>query len=62
VKVGDLVKMPKSPSYWWGNQLGIIDFVEPEGSSNVRYRVYVPGKGFARFNDVTFVEVISESR
>ena len=62
IKVGDLVKLPSNPAYWWGDQIGIIDFVEPEGSSNVTYRVFVPGKGVARFGDVNFVEVISESR
>jgi hypothetical protein len=62
IKVGDLVKMPPSPAYWWGDQIGIIDFVEPEGSSHVTHRVFVPGKGFARFGDVNFVEVLSESR
>ena len=62
IKVGDLVRMPPNPSFWWGGQIGIIDIVEPEGSSYVQYRVCVPGIGFARFGDVTFVEVISESR
>ena len=62
IKVGDLVKMPPSPIYWWGDQVGVIDIVEPEGSSYVTYRVFVPGKGFARFGDVGFVEVISEIR
>ena len=62
IKVGDLVKMPPNPVYWWGDQIGVIDIVEPEGSSYVTYRVFVPGKGFARFGDVNFVEVISESR
>ncbi len=61
IKVGDLVKLPPSPAYWWGDQIGIIDIVEPEGSSYVAYRVFVPGKGFARFGDVNFVEVISEA-
>ena len=62
IKVGDLVKMPPNPVYWWGGQVGIIDIVEPEGSGYVTYRVFVPGKGHARFNDAEFVEVISESR
>ncbi len=62
IKVGDLVKMPHSPVYWWGDQVGIIDIVEPEGSSYVTYRVFVPGKGFARFSQTDFVEVISEGR
>ena len=62
MKIGDLVRMPPNLAYWWGGQVGIIDIVEPEGSSYVQYRVYVPGKGYARFGDVTFVEVISESR
>ncbi len=62
IKVGDLVKMPHNPVYWWGDQVGVIDIVEPEGSTYVTYRVFVPGKGFARFGDVNFVEVISESR
>ena len=62
IKVGDLVKMPHSPVYWWGDQVGIIDIVEPEGSSYVTYRVFVPGKGFARFSQPDFVEVISEGR
>ena len=25
MNVGDLVKMPPSPHYWWGDQVGIID-------------------------------------
>ena len=62
IKVGDLVKMPSSHAYWWGGQVGIIDIVEPEESSHVTYRVFVPGKGFARFSQPDFVEVISESR
>ena len=62
IKIGDLVRLPPNPVYWWGDQIGIIDIVEPEGSSYVQYRVFVPGKGFARFGDVNFVEVISESR
>ena len=62
LKVGDLVKMPSSPSYWWGDQLGVIDLVEPEHSSYVTYRVFVPGHGFARFSQVEFVEILSESR
>ena len=62
IKVGDLVKMPPNLTYWWGGQVGIIDIVEPEESPYVTYRVFVPGKGFARFGDVNFVEVISESR
>ena len=62
IKVGDLVKLPPSPIYWWGDQIGIIDIVEPEESSYVTYRVFVPGKGSARFGVVNFVEVISESR
>ena len=62
IKVGDLVRMPSSPVYWWGGQVGIIDIVEPKGSSYVTYRVFVPGKGFARFSQTDFVEVISESR
>ena len=60
--VGDLVKMPHSPVYWWGDQVGVIDIVEPEGSSYVTYRVFIPGKGFARFSQTDFVEVISEGR
>ncbi len=65
MKVGDLVKMPSSsvyPNMWWSDQIGIIDIVEPKGSGNVRYRVFIPGKGTARFSDVNFVEVVSESR
>ena len=62
INVGDLVRMPLNPVYWWGGQVGVIDIVEPEGSGYVTYRVFVPGKGFARFNDVTFVEVLNESR
>ncbi|MBP04924.1 MAG: hypothetical protein CMA72_09105 [Euryarchaeota archaeon] len=62
MKVGDLVKLPHNPVYWWGGQVGIIDLVEPEGSSCVKYRVRVPGKGSARFGDMTFVEVLNESR
>ena len=60
--VGDLVKMPHSPVYWWADQIGIIDIVEPKDSGNVRHRVFIPGKGTARFSDVNFVEVISEGR
>ncbi len=62
IKVGDLVRLPPYMTYWWGDQIGIIDIVEPEESSHVTYRVFVPGKGHARFGDVNFVEVISESR
>ena len=62
IKVGDLVKLPPSPTYWWGSQIGIIDVVEPKDSGNVRYRVFIPGKGTARFSQANFVEVISESR
>ena len=62
MKVGDLVKLPPSPVYWWGDQVGVIDIVEPEGSSYVTYRVFVPGKGFARFSQTAFVEIISEGR
>jgi hypothetical protein len=62
MKVGDLVKMPSSSTYWWGDQIGIIDIVEPKDSGNVRYRVFIPGKGTARFSQASFVEVISESR
>ena len=62
IKVGDLVRLPPNPVYWWGGQVGIIDLVEPEGSLNVQYRVCVPGKGSARFGDMTFVEVLNESR
>ena len=62
IKVGDLVKMPSSPGYWWGDQVGIIDIVEPESSGYVTYRVFVPGHGFARFSQPDFVEVLSEDR
>ena len=62
IKVGDLVKMPSSPIYWWADQIGIIDIVEPKDSGNVRYRVFIPGKGTARFSQTNFVEVISEGR
>ena len=64
IKVGDLVKMPSSPNqgYWWGDQVGIIDNVEPEDSGQVKYRVFIPGKGSARFSQPDFVEIISESR
>ena len=64
IKVGDLVKMPSSPNqgYWWGDQVGIIDIVEPYYSANVKYRVFIPGKGSARFSQPDFVEVLSESR
>ena len=62
IKVGDLVKMPHNPVYWWGDQVGVIDIVEPEGSAYVTYRVFVPGHGFARFGQMDFVEVLSEGR
>tara|TARA_Y100000114_G_C11736320_1_gene316370 strand:+ start:686 stop:874 length:189 start_codon:yes stop_codon:yes gene_type:complete len=62
MKVGDLVRLPPNPTHWWGSQIGIIDIVEPKDSGNVRYRVSIPGKGSARFSDINFVEVISESR
>jgi len=62
IKVGDLVKMPSSQSYWWGDQVGIIDVIEPEHSSYVTYRIFVPGHGYARFSESAFVEVLSESR
>lgn len=62
MKVGDLVKMPSSLHYWWGDQVGVIDLVEPYGSGNVKYRF----RGFcgrtARFSQVNFVEVLNESR
>ena len=60
MKVGDLVKMPKATAYWWSEQIGIVDRCETE--SYVEYRVFVPGKGYARFGDPEWVELISESR
>lgn len=62
MKVGDLVRLPPSPTYWWGGLVGIIDLVEPEGSGNVRYRFRASCGKTARFNVATFVEVLSASR
>ena len=62
MKVGDLVKMPPSTHYWWGDQIGIIDLVEPEGSGRVMYRFRGLRGATARFNDPKFVEVLNESR
>lgn len=62
IKIGDLVKMPSSPHYWWGDKVGIIDLVEPDGCGRVKYRV----RGFcgttARFSQAKFVEILSEHR
>ena len=65
MKVGDLVRMPDHRMYWWGGQVGIVDMIEPMGSQYVKYRVFIAGnagKGYAKFGDPEFVEVISESR
>ena len=62
IKIGDLVKLPYNPTYWWSDQVGIIDLIEPEGSPFVEYRVFVPPDKYARFSDPDFVELISESR
>ena len=62
MNVGDLVKMPPSPHYWWGDQVGIIDLVEPEGSGNVKYRFRAPCGKAARFSQTKFVEILNESR
>ena len=63
MKVGDLVKMPRHRMYWWSNQVGMVDRIKPIHSGTyMEYRVFVPGKGFAKFGDPDFVEVLSESR
>ena len=62
MKVGDLVKMPSSPHYWWGDKVGIIDLVEPEGCGRVKYRFRGSCGNSARFSQIKFVELISESR
>jgi len=65
VKVGDLVKLPPSSTYWWGGKVGIIDLIVNtglHGATWLEYRVLVPPNRYARFNDTSFVEVISESR
>ena len=61
MKVGDLVKISRNDNYWWSNKVGIIDRINEPGSFRV-YRVHVPCKGYARFRDPDFVEVISETR
>ena len=62
VKVGDLVKFPKSKAYWWSDKVGIIDRKESVDGHPVEYRVLVPPNRYVRFNDSGFVELISESR
>lgn len=64
MKVGDLVRMPPSRTYWWGGKVGIIDRVESGGSRGywLEYRVFVSAGRFASFSDTSFVELISESR
>ena len=63
MKVGDLVRMPPSITYWWGGKVGIIDLVEPRhGGTQLEYRILVPPNRYARFSETSFVELISESR
>jgi len=62
IKIGDLVKMPSSPHYWWGDKIGVIDLIEPEGSGMVKYRFRSLCGQSARFSQVNFVEVLSEHR
>ena len=66
MKVGDLVKFPDVPPYWWSNRVGIVDFAGPDpvwGSRGpVSYRVIVePGK-YVRFGDPSFAKIINENR
>ena len=61
MNVGDLVKMPRHESYWWSNQVGIIDKIEVSLGTKL-YRAIVPGKGYTNFHDKGWVEILSESR
>ena len=63
MKVGDLVRMPPSLIYWWGNKVGIIDLIEARhGGLWLEYRVLVAPGQYARFSETSFVELVSESR
>ena len=67
LKIGDLVRFPNVPgcSWWWQNQIGVVDVVEPENSGNVKYRAFISTSGpntHVRFGDPDFVEVLNESR
>ncbi len=62
MRVGDLVKMPPTPYYWWGDQIGIIDLIEPDNSGRVKYRFRGACGTTARFSQTNFVEILSESR
>jgi hypothetical protein len=63
VKVGDLVKMPPSSVYWWGDKVGIIDLIESRhGGAVLEYRIVVSPGRYARFSETSFVELISEGR
>lgn len=57
MKVGDLVKISRNDSYWWGGQIGIVDLIE-----DFQYRVWIADKGHTTFTDHGFVKVINESR
>ena len=59
MKIGDLIKMPLHESYWWSNQVAIIDKIDVSLGTKM-YRAIVPGKGYANFHYEGWVEVISE--
>ena len=53
MKVGDLVKISRNDSYWWGNQTGMLVEI-----NDLDYTVWVPGKGHTSFTCRQFVKVI----
>lgn len=63
MKIGDLVKMPPSSTYWWGDKVGIIDLIVPRHEGLwLEYRVFVAPDRYATFSETSFVELISEAR
>ena len=64
MKVGDLVRMPPSSTYWWGDKVGIVDLIDraTEHHPWTEYRIFVPPNRYARFSETSFVELISEAR
>ena len=63
MKVGDLVRMPPSSTYWWGGKVGVIDLIEHcHHGLWLEYRVFVPPNRFARFSETSFVELLNETR
>jgi hypothetical protein len=64
VKVGDLVKMPPNPVYWWSEKIGIVDYYGPDIPADpcFSFRVFVSPNKYIRFSDPDFVELISEGR